>query len=241
MDHAAALDAPFRPFEALRAARRLMQDPNDTRQVFKVIAALRGRSGQKLFQRFAGCPTGQAVLVDRRQLLDRLQDQDALARLPEGSLGRAYLAFMQEEDLSADGLVEASEAGGVQSLPPDARLFRERMRDMHDLNHVLTGYGRDPLGELCLLAFMYRQTGNRGGALIALMGMSKFPKGPAGRPACKALFEAFRNGGRSAWLPGLDWEALLSENLKSLRRRLSVPAPEAYQRANRRPETPTAG
>jgi ubiquinone biosynthesis protein COQ4 len=73
------------------------------------------------------------------------------------------------------------------------------------------------------------------------MGMSKFPRGPAGRPARKALFEAFRNGGRSAWLPGLDWEALLSENLESLRRRLGVSAPQAYGRANRSPATPTAG
>jgi ubiquinone biosynthesis protein COQ4 len=241
MDHAAALKIPpFRPFEAVRAAGRLLQNPEDTRQVFKVMAALRGRSHLRLFGRFTHSPTGKAVLADRRQLLERLQDQAALAALPEGSLGHAYLDFMLAENLSAAGLVEASDIDESQGLGPDARLFRERMRDMHDLNHVLTGYGRDGLGELCLLAFMYRQTGNRGGALIALMGLGKFPRGPIGKAARKALFEAFRHGGKSAWLPGMDWEAALGEDLQALRRRLAVPSPAAYRAAQAMIESPTA-
>ncbi len=228
MTDAIALDTPFRPFEAVRAFGQLMRNPEDTRQVFRVMAALRGRSASRLFDRFTRSPTGAAVLADRHRLLDRLEDQEALSRLPEGSLGRAYLAFMQAENLSAAGLVEASEMDAEQ-LGPDARLFRERMRDMHDLTHVLSGYGRDGLGELCLLAFMYRQTGNRGGAFIALMGMRKFPKGPVGRAGRKAMFEAFGNGGKPAWFPGLDWESLLAEDLEVLRQRLGVPAPLAYQ------------
>jgi ubiquinone biosynthesis protein COQ4 len=226
---ASALRPTFRPFEAIRAASQLFRNPEDTRQVFKVIAALRGRSGERLFARFARTSTGAAVLADRRRLLDRLEDQTALASLPDGSLGRGYLAFMQEQNLSAAGLVMASEVPDAEDLSADGRLLRDRMRDMHDLTHVLTGYGRDGLGELCLLAFMYRKTGNRGGALIALMGMSRFPKGRAGRGARKAMFEAFRNGGKGAWLPGLDWEALLGEDLEGLRRRLAIPSPDAYR------------
>jgi ubiquinone biosynthesis protein COQ4 len=228
MTHAVALETPFRPLEALRAVRRLLRDPEDTRQVFKVIAALRGNSGERLFNRFVRTSTGAAVLAERRRLLDGLEDQDALARLPAGSLGRAYLAFMQAQNLSAAGLVEASDSFETDGLDADGRLFRERMRDMHDLNHVLTGYGRDPLGELCLLAFMYRQTGNRGGAFIALMGMSKFPKGEPGRAARRALFEAFRNGRKGPWLPGFDWEGALAADLQALRVRLGVPTPAAY-------------
>jgi ubiquinone biosynthesis protein COQ4 len=229
MSTTAAVDTSLRPFEALRAVSRLLRDPEDTRQVFTVIAALRGRTGERLFKRFAKSPTGAAVLAEHRRLLDRLEDEDALARLPEASLGRTYLDFMRAQNLSADGLVMASEGFDADNPDPDTRLFRDRLRDMHDLNHVLTGYGRDPLGELCLLAFMYSQTGNRGGALIALMGMGKFPKGPTGRAARRALFEGFRNGRKAPWMPGLDWEALLAEDLSGLRRRLGVPSPAAYR------------
>jgi len=63
--------------------------------------------------------------------------------------------------------------------------------------------GRDGLGELCLLAFMYRHTRNLGGALIALMGVGNFPKGAIRRRALGALFEGFSHGGRSTWLPAI--------------------------------------
>ena len=44
---------------------------------------------------------------------------------------------------------------GYRSL--DERWMGERLRDIHDLFHVITGYGRDALGELCLLAFTNAQ------------------------------------------------------------------------------------
>ncbi|MGZ3276907.1 MAG: Coq4 family protein [Caulobacteraceae bacterium] len=228
MPDAAALETRLRPFTALRAAARLVADPRDTRQVFVVMTALRGRSGRRIFDRFMASPVGARVTAERRRLLDRLQDRAALAALPEGSLGRAYLAFMQSEQLTADGLVEASEAGRTGAVSPAAALFRDRMRDMHDLTHMVTGYGRDGLGELCLLAFMFRHTGNPGGVLIALMGLGKFARHGAGRMARAALFEAFRNGGKSAWLPGQDWEALLARPLADVRRELGVVLPSRY-------------
>jgi ubiquinone biosynthesis protein COQ4 len=229
MSQAAAIDPPLRPLTALRAVGRLLRDPEDTRQVFVVMSALRGRSGRRMFERFLASPVGGAVAAQRRRLLDRLLDRAALAALPEDSLGRAYLTFMDAERLTAEGLVEASEGSFSQPTSPAAVLFRDRMRDMHDLTHVLTGYGRDGLGELCLLAFMYRHNGNLGGALIALMGMGKFPKGAAGRRARAAVIEGFRQGGRSAWLPAADWEDLLGRPLADIRRELNILPPVRYQ------------
>ncbi len=228
MPQAAAIETPLRPFTALRAVGRLLRNPEDTRQVFVVLTALRGRSGRRMFDRFLASPVGAKVVAERRRLLDHLQDRVALAALPAGSLGRAYLAFMDSEHLSAGGLVEASEAGRLNAVSPNAALFRDRMRDMHDLTHVLTGYGRDGLGELCLLAFMFRHTGNLGGALIALMGVGKFARHGAGRMARAAVFEAFRHGGRSGWLPQQDWEALLARPLAEVRRELNIVLPVRY-------------
>ncbi len=53
---------------------------------------------------------------------------------------------------------------------PQQRWYNARLRDMHDLWHVVTGYGRDSFGEACLLAFSYAQTRNRGIAFIAFFG-----------------------------------------------------------------------
>ena len=89
-----------------------------------------------------------------------------------GSLGQHYYDFLKSENISAEGLVDASEKGlsGLRELSNEEVEFHQRQRDAHDLWHVLTGYGRDALGELCLLAVTYRLLGNPGLLLIILFG-----------------------------------------------------------------------
>jgi ubiquinone biosynthesis protein COQ4 len=83
---------------------------------------------------------------------------------------------------------------------------------------VLTGYGRDPLGEACLVAFSYAQTRGLGWALIAL-GAALRSRDPA---VVRAIWQGYRRGRASAWLLGEDYEALLAEPLEAARRRLSI-------------------
>ena len=45
-----------------------------------------------------------------------------------------------------------------------------RNRDTHDLLHVLTGYGRDAVGEQCVLAFTYGQSPAPAHLFIAYAG-----------------------------------------------------------------------
>lgn len=218
-----ASDTRLRPFQAIRAVRTLMAT-GDTRQVFVILRAMRGRSGQRAFRRFSASLVGQAVLQDRRELLAILTDREGLRRLPPGSLGRRYLDFVESENLSAQGLVDASEGWDNDPLPPAMELYRRRMREMHDITHTVTGYGRDQLGELCLLTFMYRQQGNLGMLLIVIMAWNKLPKA-----ARKAVREAWRNGRKARWLAGQDWEALMARPLEEIRRELAIQTPLAYR------------
>ena len=219
-----AIDTRLHPLTAIRAVRSLMANPGDTRQIFVIFRAMRRRSGVKSFERFRASPAGKAVLAERRVLLHVLSDRAALARLPEGSMGRAYFEFMETENLSADGLVQASQDWDADPMPPDMSLFRERMRDAHDLTHILTGYGRDPLGELCLLAFMFQHAKNLGQALIVAMSWPRLPK--AGRAAVR---EAWCNGKKSKMVQNLDFEALLPRPLGEVRRELGIRDPRLYR------------
>jgi ubiquinone biosynthesis protein COQ4 len=207
----------------MRAVRTLIAT-GDTRQVFVIFRAMRGKSGQRTFRRFAESLVGQTVLRERRDLLPILTDRERLKELPQGSLGRTYLDFVESENLSAQGLVEASQDWDNDPMPPDVELFRRRMRELHDVTHTVTGYGRDQLGELCLLTFMYRQQGNLGMLLIVIMAWNQLPK-----TARKAVYEAWRNGRRARWLAGQDWETLLARPLDEIRRDLTIPPPVAYQ------------
>jgi ubiquinone biosynthesis protein COQ4 len=120
----------YRPAEAVRAVRALLQDPEDTEKVFVVVRALSGKSLIRGFNRFAGTATGRAILAENRQLIETLRDRAHLAALPPDSLGRAYLRFMETENISADGLVDASETGQL----PESRalnLYACRLRSLY--------------------------------------------------------------------------------------------------------------
>ena len=218
----------LRPIAALRAVRHLMRNREDTQQVFLLVEALRGRTTLRQFARFRQTETGRAVLGEHRRLLDRLSDRASLAALPAGTLGRAYYDFMAAENLSADGLVEASRI----DRPPasdDLTLFRERGREMHDLLHVVTGYGRDPLGEACLVAFTYAQNRLKGLAVIAVFAARRIARSRPGQPVRRAVFEGYRHGRSAGWLPGADWEALLTQPVEAIRAQFAVKSPTYYR------------
>ena len=216
------------PIAALRAVRNLMSNREDTHQVFLLIEALRGKTTLRQFARFRQTETGRAVLGENRRLLDRLSDRASLAALPAGTLGRAYYDFMAAENLSAEGLVEASRI----ERPPasdDVTLFRERGREMHDLLHVVTGYGRDPLGEACLVAFTYAQNRLKGLAVIAVFAARRIARSRPGQPVRRAVFEGYRHGRSAEWLPGADWEALLAQPVEAIRAQFAVKPPTYYR------------
>ena len=220
----------IRPLDAWRALRALVRNPDETKHVFELIDALSGRSGERLYERFRSTPSGARILAEQRELLPTLANREALLALPPGSLGRCYAEFMGREQISPEGLVDASVEGGRgpdPSLPPGRRLVGARMRDQHDLWHVVTGYGRDLVGEAAVLAFTYAQTRNRGiGAIVAMAWWKAGAQAPWVRGF---LRDAYRRGKRSAWLPAQDWEAMLARPLAEVRAELRVGDPPRYQ------------
>lgn len=216
------------PIIAARAMRKLLANREDTRQVFILVDALRGKSTIRQFTRFRQTPEGQTILREQRRLLDYLCDRDSLAALPRGTLGREYHEFMSAENLSADGLVEASKIRDTVPAQDDLTLFRERGREMHDLLHIVTGYGRDPVGEACVVAFTYAQNKQLGLGVIALFGGLNIAKKLPGQPVKRAVFEAYRHGRSAGWLIGADWEVLLREPVIRIRQRFNIKPPTYY-------------
>ncbi len=210
---------------AWRALRRLVADPERTEEVFELIHALSGRSGERLYQRFVATPEGRHLLGARPSLLDALADRTRLAALPAGSLGRAYADFMSEERLEAGGLAAAAAAvrDPDEVLDAEQRWFFDRLRDMHDLWHVVTGYGRDIAGEAANLAFTYAQTRNRGVGAIVIAAACVGPK--AGLRWQRYLLQAWRRGRRAVALPMTPWEELLPLPLDAVRARLQIQTP----------------
>ena len=150
---------PIQPLLAARAIAALVRDPQDTPQVFTVINALRGRTTLRRMERFRATAAGRRLLAAPRSLLDHLGDREGLAALPPGTLGRVYHDFMAEENLSAQGLATVSANVGDKRMTPDELRYFHRMRDTHDLLHVLTGYGPLAAGGNLRARLQLRATG----------------------------------------------------------------------------------
>src|SRR3546814_16442452 len=79
-----------------------------TEQVFHIIDALRDKRFGRSVERFFTTPEGRRILAERPYLPALLDDHDALRRLPEGSVGRVYVDFMEREGLPAQEIGRAS-------------------------------------------------------------------------------------------------------------------------------------
>lgn len=223
------LHRPLEPGVAFRAMRTLLGDPDDTAQVFVIIRALTGASFERLYQRTLRHPIGRIVLDEKRDILAVLKDRDRLRAMPEGSLGREYARFVDREGLTAEGLVEASneDQDDRHFLDARARVLSARLRDTHDLWHVVTGYQRDLFGEHALLAFSYAQTRNHGiGFIVMMAAVRRWRDGH--RDVLPLAWQAYRRGRRAESLVAADWEGLLEKPLAEVRRVLHVEEPPDY-------------
>jgi ubiquinone biosynthesis protein COQ4 len=209
---------------ALKALRRLLSDKEDTGQVFEIMGALNGDSTLKSYRRLLTTPKGGRLAYERVELEDRLMDNAWLDSFAAGTVGAAYRDFIRSENLSAEGLADISRArrAQVDTQHPHA-WFGRRIRDSHDIWHILSGYHRDGLGEACLVAFSYAQTGSLGWAVIATGAALK----SRGR-TLKAIWQGYRRGKAAKWLPGEDYEQLMNEPLDAARRRLNITPATVY-------------
>lgn len=224
----------FRPIKAWKHMQRLIADKEDTKQVFHIIEALSGDATRKDFEKFMSSEKGPSLLEKRHFLPDLLDDHDALKKYPKGTVADAYITFMEREGLTAHGLVnESLENREHQNQYDDDLLwYANRLRDTHDLYHVLTGYGRDALGEDALLGFSHSQNGGLGVSFIAYMGSRQIAKAvPSSARIKNVLAEGRRHGKLAERIVDQDIIGLLEMPLDEARAMLNIQKPVLYRKA----------
>jgi ubiquinone biosynthesis protein COQ4 len=213
----------------VRALRNLAKSGGkDLPQGVAFLRATEGDAARRALHRFRNSAPGREVLDRRIALSDHLLDRDALYALPAGSLGRTYLDFMERENISVPNLLDLATSDPYPQMSAEEWWFAERSHVMHDLWHVVTGYGPDDIGEICVLAVRAAQMRHLGVWMLCLFGMLKLGREHGGRKVRAALREAFQRGRRAAWLYGVDWEAMLAQPLDVVRIRLKLTPPKHY-------------
>lgn len=225
----------YRPLRAWKNFRLLIQDKEDTSLVFKIFESLPSKDFLPRAAELALSERGEHLRRTEPSLPEILDDHAALRRTPKGSLAHAYCDFMENEGLTAAGLVAEAESLGRPKYPDLVQWFMERSRDTHDLFHVLTGYGRDALGEQCVLLFTHGQSPSHGHLLIGYAGAANIAKMVRGSkaPVFGAVRQAHRTGKGAPRLIEQPIRELLARPLEQVRADLRIPEPSKYRECHR--------
>ena len=199
-------------------------------QVFEAVVAFGFPTIDREYRRLAESAEGRTLLQDKPDLMASLGDDDYLASLPSGSLGAAYRDFLRQHRLDA-GVFDAADV--IQPVierngwDPDFGYMIARGTVLHDVFHVLGGYGPDLGGELGNLGFTHgqlggsRTTGVFGGLLCVLI------QGGSWRRKRQYWQEAVDRGRAAKLLMAAPYEELLAQPLADVRAALSIAPTDA--------------
>ena len=228
-------ESKYRPLNAVRNFQKLMKDKEDTAAVFKIFESLPSKDFMPRIAALALSEQGEHLRRSEPWLPEILDDHAALRRTPKGSLAHAYCDFMEAEGLSAAGLVAESDRAGRPRYPDLVEWYINRSRDTHDLFHILTGYGRDALGEASVLLFTHGQQPSQGHLLIGYAGAANIKKMAKGTraPVFGAVREAHRTGKGAPQLIAQPIRELLARPLADVRAEMRIPEPVKYRECHR--------
>ena len=220
---------------AIKNFRLLMKDKEDTSLVFKIYESLPSKQFMPRVAALGLSERGEYLRRTEPSLPEILDDHTALRKTPKGSLAHVYCDFMESEGLTAAGLVAEAESLGRPKYNDLVQWFGDRSRDTHDLFHVLTGYGRDALGEQCVLLFTHGQSPSQGHLLIGYAGSANIKSMVWGSkaPVMGAAQQAKRTGKGAPRLIEQPIREMLKQPFDEVRRSLNIPEPTQYQECHR--------
>lgn len=226
----------WQPRKAWHHFRLLVQDKERTEEVFPIFEALPWRGLYAAAEQFLTSEEGKRIRAAEPYLPPLLDDHAALRRTPKGSLGHTYCDFMEAEGLSAQGLVDefAKYAEGKPVFRDQLSWYFDRLRDTHDLQHVLTGFGRDALGEQCVLAFTYGQQPSPAHLFLGYAGGFELKKRiRTSAPVLRAVREGQKMGTACPRIVEMPVMELMAMPIDDVRRKLNIAEPKAYREVHR--------
>lgn len=165
-----------------------LKNPGSLDSVFAVAASLKDSPlGGQMVQHLLANPQFKALVDEgwRPQPIDLQQ----LQLLPEGSLGRCYADQLSRQGITPDNLIDSSPVTNAQEF------VVHRLKETHDIIHVLTGFGIDGASELGLQGFNLAQNRSPLAVMLIFGGMmSSLQNGESLEPLLKALARGFQMG-----------------------------------------------
>ncbi len=157
---------PFDYFLTLKGMVGMLRDPEHTASVFDIEDGLKGLAAPQNMVKYVRQDPGVSKMIEDRWLAP-LPNIQELAQLPQGSLGWCFAHHLIEHGFDPDYY-------RTIDTQTDIDYVLMRMRQTHDLWHVLTGIDTSRIGEISLKAFELAQTRRPMAAVITTGGVMRY-------------------------------------------------------------------
>ena len=160
------LNQRIQSLRMLAGLGKFLQHPDDLQSVYAVAASVQGSPMAAQMMRHMLSQPGIAAMI-QQQWRPAPIDLDALEQLPPGSLGHCYASQLKSQGITPQTLIDPT------PITSDKEFIVHRLKETHDIVHVLTGFGVDGVGEIGLQAFNLAQNRSPLAVLLIFGGMLK--------------------------------------------------------------------
>jgi len=194
------LQERLQSLKLLAGLTSFLKNPGSLESVFAVANSVKdGPLGDQMMRHLLKDSQFQSPVKERWR--PQPIDLSALQTLPEGSLGRCYADQLIRQDITPETLIDPS------PVDSDKDFIVHRLKETHDITHVLTGFGIDGASELGLQGFNLAQNRSPLAVMLIFGGMlSALQNDEALTPILRALAQGFQMG--------LDAELVIARKLE---------------------------
>ena len=194
------LQERLQSLKLLAGLTSFLKNPGSLESVFSVANSVKdGPLGDQMMRHLLKDSQFKSLVKERWR--PQPIDLSALQTLPEGSLGRCYADQLIRQDITPETLIDPSPVDSEKDF------IVHRLKETHDITHVLTGFGIDGASELGLQGFNLAQNRSPLAVMLIFGGMlSALQNDEALSPMLRALAQGFQMG--------LDAELVIARKLE---------------------------
>ena len=151
----------------LRGVIGMLRNPEGTMSIYDIENGLLDLEATKMVEGYAKSHPEVAAIIEERYLTEETPDLNVLAKLDEGTLGKAYWHHIEDHGFDPDYFQK-------MDVKTDVDYILKRVRQTHDIWHVVLDIDTSRLGEIAVKAFELSQTWRPLSAVITCGGMMRY-------------------------------------------------------------------